>query len=253
MIDFHTHILPAIDDGSRSLEESIGLFKQQHRAGVQAIVATPHFYPDDKLEEFLVRRDLAAEQLEQALQAEGLTNRVQLKKGAEVLLSVDTWRMENLEALCMTGTKYILLEMPYSRWSEWVYTSVQNIIDNHKLIPIIAHVERYDTVMESPNQLLRFIEMGAFLQMNTYSLQKESSKQKLAHKLLKHHMIHILGSDVHREKGFMPIKEGYKLIELKHGEQLVGTMLQIGEGIYKGEDVTPLEPTPLKKRFGIWF
>ena len=51
----------------------------------------------------------------------------------------------------------------------------------------------------------------------------------------------------------MPIKEGYKLIELKHGEQLVGTMLQIGEGIYKGEDVTPLEPTPLKKRFGIWF
>ncbi|MFQ9698238.1 MAG: CpsB/CapC family capsule biosynthesis tyrosine phosphatase, partial [Zhenhengia sp.] len=142
---------------------------------------------------------------------------------------------------------------PYSKWSDWVYTSVQNIIDNHKLIPVIAHVERYDTVMEDPNQLLRFIEMGALLQMNTYSLQKKSSKYKLAHKLLKHHMIHILGSDVHRAKGLMPIKEGYRLIEMQHGGQMVANMLQIGESLYKGEAVTCERPTPLKKRFGIWF
>lgn len=253
MIDFHTHILPAIDDGSRSVEESLAIFKQQHQEGVQALVATPHFYPDDQLDAFLQRRDLAAEQFEQALQAEGLLDQVKLKKGAEVLLSVDTWKIENLEALCITGTKYILLEMPYSKWSDWVYTSVQNIIDNHKLIPVIAHVERYDTVMEDPNQLLRFIEMGALLQMNTYSLQKKSSKYKLAHKLLKHHMIHILGSDVHRAKGLMPIKEGYRLIEMQHGEQMVANMLQIGESLYKGEAVTCERPTPLKKRFGIWF
>lgn len=253
MIDFHTHILPAIDDGSRSVEESLAIFKQQHQEGVQALVATPHFYPDDQLEAFLQRRDLAAQQFEQALQAEGLLDQVKLKKGAEVLLSVDTWKIENLEALCITGTKYILLEMPYSKWSDWVYTSVQNIIDNHKLIPVIAHVERYDTVMEDPNQLLRFIEMGALLQMNTYSLQKKSSKYKLAHKLLKHHMIHILGSDVHRAKGLMPIKEGYRLIEMQHGEQMVANMLQIGESLYKGEAVTCERPTPLKKRFGIWF
>lgn len=253
MIDFHTHILPAIDDGSRSVEESLAIFKQQHQEGVQALVATPHFYPDDQLDAFLQRRDLAAEQFEQALQAEGLLDQVKLKKGAEVLLSVDTWKIENLEALCITGTKYILLEMPYSKWSDWVYTSVQNIIDNHKLIPVIAHVERYDTVMEDPNQLLRFIEMGALLQMNTYSLQKKSSKYKLAHKLLKHHMIHILGSDVHRAKGLMPIKEGYRLIEMQHGGQMVANMLQIGESLYKGEAVTCERPTPLKKRFGIWF
>lgn len=253
MIDFHTHILPAIDDGSRSVEESLAIFKQQHQEGVQALVATPHFYPDDQLEAFLQRRDLAAEQFEQALQAEGLLGQVKLKKGAEVLLSVDTWKIENLEALCITGTKYILLEMPYSKWSDWVYTSVQNIIDNHKLIPVIAHVERYDTVMEDPNQLLHFIEMGALLQMNTYSLQKKSSKYKLAHKLLKHHMIHILGSDVHRAKGLMPIKEGYRLIEMQHGGQMVANMLQIGESLYKGEAVTCERPTPLKKRFGIWF
>ncbi|MBU3812069.1 MAG: histidinol-phosphatase [Candidatus Niameybacter stercoravium] len=253
MIDFHTHILPAIDDGSRSLEESIDIFKQQHKAGVQAIVATPHFYPDDKLDEFLMRRDLAAEQFEQALRDEGLMNKIGLKKGAEVLLSVDTCKMENLEALCITGTKYILLEMPYSKWSEWVYTSVQNIIDNHKLIPIIAHVERYDTVMEDPNQLLRFIEMGALLQMNTYSLQKKSSKYKLVHKLLKHRMIHILGSDVHRARGLMTVGEGYRLIEMQHGTQMVENMQQIGECIYTGETVTCIESTPLKKRFGIWF
>lgn len=253
MIDFHTHILPAIDDGSRSVEESLAIFKQQHQEGVQALVATPHFYPDDQLDAFLQRRDLAAQQFEQALQAEGLLDQVKLKKGAEVLLSVDTWKIENLEALCITGTKYILLEMPYSKWSDWVYTSVQNIIDNHKLIPVIAHVERYDTVMEDPNQLLRFIEMGALLQMNTYSLQKKSSKYKLAHKLLKHHMIHILGSDVHRAKGLMPIKEGYRLIEMQHGGQMVANMLQIGESLYKGEAVTCERPTPLKKRFGIWF
>ena len=253
MIDFHTHMLPAIDDGSRSIEESLAIFKQQQEEGVKALVATPHFYPDDRLEAFLQKRDLAEEKLKQSLQMAGLFEQVQFKKGAEVLLSVDTWQIKDLQALCITGTKYILLEMPYSVWSDWVYTSVQSIIDHHGLIPIIAHVERYDTVMDQPNQLLRLIEMGAILQMNTYSLQKGSSKYKIAHKLLKHHMIHILGSDVHRAKGLVSVKEGYRDIEQQFGHTYVEQMLQIAKAIYEGEEVSYEAPTPFKKRFGRWF
>lgn len=251
MIDFHTHILSEVDDGSRNLEESIDILKQQYALGIHKIMATPHFYPDDCVKEFVIRREHAMHTLQEALLEQEVLD-MTLYKGAEVLISVDTWKLEDLEALCMGDTRYILIELPYTHWSEWVYTSLQNIIDNRKLIPIIAHVERYDTVRENPNVLQRFIEMGALLQVNAYSLSKGSSKEKLAHKLIKHHMIHLLGSDVHRAKAFISVKEGYEAIRLKHGEEQVDVMLQIGKCVCASEEIDVQPCKPFKKFLNKW-
>lgn len=253
MIDFHTHILPAIDDGSRHLEESLALLEQQKACGVTKVMTTPHCYPDDEIDTFLAKRNLAIMALKEAAKAAHLGD-IELYTGAEVLISVDTWKLDRLNELCIEGTNYILIELPYSSyWSDWVYSSVEDIIDNKKLIPIIAHVERYDAVRKDPNCLLRFMEMGAVLQMNAYSLTKGSSKMKLAHLLMKHEMIHVLGSDVHRADHFISVTGVYEDLAKRYGQEVARSMHEIGEAILKGDQVKMKAARPFKKILGRWY
>ncbi|MEG1704700.1 tyrosine-protein phosphatase [Niameybacter sp.] len=248
MIDFHTHSLPEIDDGSRSLEESISILEQQKEAGVKTVLVTPHFYPDQEVATFEANRTEARARLQGAIQELGL----EVRTGAEVLLSVDTCQLEHLEALCIEGTRYILLEMPYSHWSDWVYTSVEKVKDKG-FVPIIAHVERYDTVMDNPNCLIPFLEMGCVLQLNTVSLHKASSRRKLAHKLVKHGFVHILGSDVHKEKVFHPVSCGYKTLQEGCGQEVVEQMQRIGVQILENKKVDFPVVKPFKKILGRWY
>lgn len=249
MIDFHSHILPGIDDGSRNIEESMAILDRQRGKGTKTMIATPHFYPDDDSRVFVRKRALARDELMSVLCEEGKQD-LAIRMGAEVLLSVDTWQIENLEELCIEGTSYILLEMPFSHWSQWVYDSVEKIIEHHKLRPIIAHVERYEAVMEQPNRLVPLLEMGALMQMNAYSLDKNSSRQKLANKLIKHQMIHLLGSDVHRRGELMTVKDGYTIISKQHGKKAIDRIDAIGKAVLHNEKIEIKGYTPFKQFFG---
>ena len=249
MIDFHTHILPNIDDGSRDLEESLEILDRQEAVGIKTIIATPHFYPDHHLDEFIKIRKEALE----TLKAGSKERKVELRLGAEVLLSVDTWKLESLEELCIEGTHYILVELPYSHWSDWVYTSIEKLITAKGLRPILAHVERYDAVYEDPNRLLPFLEMGCILQANAISLHPESSRRKLTLKLAKHGFIQLLGSDVHRSKGLHPVSKGYKILEDKVGEAYVSRMHQIGAEVLQDKKITINGIKPFKKVLGKWY
>lgn len=249
MIDFHTHLLPNIDDGSRDLEESLEILSRQEAAGIKTILATPHFYPDHNLGQFIERRKAALEELKE----ESKTRGIDIRLGAEVLLSVDTWQLEGLEALCIEGTHYILVELPYSHWSDWVYTSIEKLIVGKGLTPILAHVERYDTVYDEPNRLLPFLEMGCILQANAISLHPESSRRKLTLALAKHGFIQLLGSDVHRSKGLHPVSIGYDTLESKVGATYVAKIKDIGHKILQDEKIPLSGIKPFKKLFGKWY
>lgn len=249
MIDFHTHLLPGIDDGSRSIEETQVILEGQARIGLKTAVATPHFYPDHDVETFVQLRQEAKDKIEEGLKATGIN----LRLGAEVLLSVDTWKLEGLEALCIEGTNYILIELPYTHWSDWVYTSIQKLIDNKRLIPILAHVERYEVVDENPNCLIPFIEMGCLLQMNAKSLHPQSTRRKLSNKLVKHKFIHLLGSDVHRGSGLYPVSLGYEALAKVVEPSYIEKMSHIGEAILANQRVDIAGPQPFKKRLGKWY
>lgn len=249
MIDFHTHILSGIDDGSRNMEETLEILDKQKEAGVNTIIATPHFYPDQKVEEFIVARKEAYNSIQSYLQEKGM----EVKLAAEVLLSVETCNLEGIEVLCIEGTRYILIELPYSHWSDWVYTSVEKLIFAKGLKPILAHVERYDEVYDNPNRLLPFLEMGCILQANASSLQSQSSRSKLTLKLANHGFIHLLGSDVHRSKGLNSVTEGYKILENKVGKSYVLDMQHRGESILEDKKISIENVRPLKKLFKMWY
>ena len=111
VVDFHAHILPGADHGSDSIETSIKQLKLAAGEGVTRIIATPHFYPHrHTLDKFLEKRAACAKVLLDA--CDGTLPEVKL--GAEVLLCPGLDKIQGLEKLCLSGTKYLLLELPFS-------------------------------------------------------------------------------------------------------------------------------------------
>lgn len=195
MIDLHSHILPGIDTGAKTIDESVAMLKLCVENGITTVLATPHFRPDRmSVSEFIEKRDRAYNKLVGNLDV--IKNYPNIIKGAEVLWTEDIADLEGLEKLCIERTRFILLELPCSCWSKEVYESLHRIIHERKIIPIISHIERYMTIMKNPNRILDLLDLGCYTQMNTHSLTDETTV-RTAIKLIKHHMVQLLGSDFH--------------------------------------------------------
>lgn len=193
LIDFHTHILPAMDDGSRSLDESLQMLYSLSESGVGKILLTPHFYADrENPETFFNRRSVAAEQLCCGLDA---SFRSTLYLGAEVAYYEGIAESEEIRRLCVEGTTCVLLEMPFHPWKETLFAEVAQLIRRGFTV-VLAHVERYpDFRRRAVRKRLR--ESGALFQSNASRfLSKETSRRALRD--FRSGEIDILASDCHR-------------------------------------------------------
>ena len=196
MIDFHSHILPAIDDGASDAQESILMLTILKQQKIDQIVATPHYYGEGfTILEFLKKRDESY----QILQAELLAKEFippKIKLGAEVYLNPDTADDPDLHKLCITGTNVILLEMPFDTWYEWQYHAIYKIIAKRKLIPVMAHVERYYKDKSDLQKIERLLSLEVNCQLNASSLF-DRRLWKFAKKILNSDSTVVLGSDMH--------------------------------------------------------
>ena len=194
MIDFHTHILPEIDDGSSSVTESLELLKSLRQQGVEKVVLTPHFYAySSSAESFLRRRRESFERLIESLREEQID--IDLYLGCEVLYFEELWRIEELESYCIEGTRYILVEMPFDSWADSMIDGIEKVIAKG-YIPIIAHFERYLAYKGNRKKVDTLISMGALLQMNCEFLNHFSTRGK-ALKFIKNGYVAALGTDCH--------------------------------------------------------
>lgn len=190
MIDFHAHILPGADHGSRNKETTAAQLEIYKRLGVEAVVATPHFYPQrDSVESFLERRNRCTEGISELLSDE--MPRVYL--GAEVLVCPGIDHMPDLERLCVKGTNTLLLEMPFSSWSEEHIETVRRI-SRRDLSVVMAHIDRYP--MRDVERL--FEECSVTFQLNSESFSKLGGKKKLL-SLAETLPVTCVGSDLHGE------------------------------------------------------
>lgn len=202
MIDIHTHILPGIDDGSASVEESLGMLKMLKEQGVDAVAATPHFYSDRiDTAHFLSARSAAFEKLLTA--AGSAAERPKLTFGAEVLFYTELYALDGLESLCLDGTNYILVEMPFEKWSDYTYLALEKISTERGLIPIAAHIERYTDIQKDRDMVDRLIDAGAKIQINA-SFINEFATRGRALRLLKRNAVSFIGSDSHNLKSRKP-------------------------------------------------
>lgn len=161
VIDFHSHILPGIDDGSRNVEKSLGMLQISASQGVDIIAATSHFYAtEDRISSFLDRRQNAFEELKQCLTEKD--EYPEIVVGAEVAFFSGISRAERLEDLTYQGTDLLLLEMPFSPWTKADIDEIKYILERRRMKVLLAHLERFLTI---PGIKRRYMNCWNFLFM----------------------------------------------------------------------------------------
>lgn len=222
MVDFHSHILPKIDDGSRSVQESLELLKMLSEQGVETVVATPHFFADrESVDDFLLRRQVAYKELCSEL-PQGMPKIV---LGAEVKYYSGISRMENLRKLCIGDSNLLLLEMPMSKWTEYTLKELFELSSSRGITLVLAHIERYMS-LQSSDVLDRLLDSGILMQVNaTFFTELRTRRRALS--MLRRNNIHFLGSDCHRIPTRPPyIGDAVSAIEKKMGKEFVALMTE---------------------------
>ncbi len=193
VVDFHSHILPEIDDGAETPEISAAMLAESYNQGVEKIVATPHFYPGrDTPQRFLARREKAIEKLQEIYDP---IRSPAVYAGAEVAFFTGLSRSEAMTELCVVGTRYMLIEMPASRWSDKTVEEILSIENNLSIKPIVAHIERYIFLQEK-GTLEHLVNSGVLIQSNADFFCAFRSRRK-AIRMLEQEKIHLIGSDCH--------------------------------------------------------
>lgn len=203
MIDFHSHILPNIDDGARSIEETFHLMKEAKEAGFEAVILTSH-YMEDYYETNAPEREVWVKLIYDKLLEKGLDLKLYL--GSEIYFSSHMIQLlEEGKACTINDTSYVLFELPMQAEPMNLYDVVYEMLQ-YKLVPILAHPERYTFVQKEPNLIYDLIQKGVLMQANYGSFvgQYGEKAKIIAEKLLENNMIHFLGTDVHRENSIYP-------------------------------------------------
>lgn len=218
IVDFHSHILPGIDDGSDSVETSVSMLRMEAQQGIAHVIATPHFYArynDPK--QFLLAREQAYRELVRELEVHPILP--EIKIGAEVHFFPGMADSDILEGLTIGGKRCILIEMPDSPWTERMYQEIENIARQRNMIPVIAHVDRYISPFRTYGIPDRLADMPVLVQANA-SFFLRSATRSLALKLLKQDKIHLLGSDCHNLTTRPPmLGDAVEIIRQKLGEE----------------------------------
>lgn len=217
MIDWHSHILPGVDDGSKDVEESLIMLNALKEQNIDTVIATPHFFANDEsVDEFLERRNKAFEKLNENL----TSDMPQILCGAEVKYYPGISRMQGLEKLLIGSTNKLLLEMPLSKWTDYTVKEVIELSSLKSITVILAHIERfYD--MQDRSVFPKLLDAGVLMQVNSSFFEGFFSRKK-AIKLLTFGMIHFIGSDCHNNTTRSPkIEHAYKFITKKFGSDFI--------------------------------
>lgn len=218
LTDFHSHILPNMDDGSKSVAESIDMLAMAAAQGIPRVVATPHFVAQqDKPLHFLERRA----QAEQALRAEMAKhpNLPEVEVGAEVYYFRGISETEYLPMFTIGDSRCVLIEMPPAPWPETVYEELEAIWVKRNLIAVVAHIDRYIRPFHTCGIPERLEDLPVYVQANAeFFLERKTAR--MAMRMLKRDQIHILGSDCHNLDDRKPNLDGaVSLIRNKMGEE----------------------------------
>lgn len=244
LIDLHCHILPGIDDGAQTIEDTKALLSASREGGVSSFAFTPHFYPDRmQPDAFFSGRAEAAKRLRALPEAQGISWRC----GAEIAYAPFFDRLP-LEKLTFGSTNYLLLELDTRYLQPGVEDAIRAAVDRG-LKPILAHVERYTYVEQDPTLLYQWIRAGALAQVNAGFVLRDAKSRKRVLQLAGWNLIHLMASDAHSMDWRPPLlAEAYE----KLPAELRANLQQNAAEVFAGNDLHPAEPTCPKRHWGGW-
>lgn len=225
MKDLHSHILYGIDDGAKTLEDSINMLKEASNHGVTDIVLTSHYIKESRFAANQEKRKKIFNELKEKIQEQNIDINIYL--GNEVYIDEGIPELLTEEVSTINDTNYMLIEFPLN----YEYSMLDEVIFELKsngIIPIIAHPERYICYYDNLDFFKELIKEGCILQGNIASLEKKYGKhaRKMLIKLLKNDMIKLLGSDSHHPEDFKYVKGAEKsLLKILKDEKKVRELL----------------------------
>ncbi len=220
MIDFHSHILPEIDDGAKNAEESIAMLRMLKEQGVNTVALTSHYIAvDESPETFLERRKASFELLQNEISKTD-ESMPELLLGAEVYYYPGILKMEELDKLTLGDTNLLLLEMPMAPWSEFAIRELIDFSNFSDIQLVLAHIERY-IKYQKKGTIERLLDNGILMQVNASFFYSKKTKRK-ALKMFDSGYIHFLGSDCHNLEYRPPkIDQAIRVIEDKFSYEAV--------------------------------
>lgn len=238
MIDMHCHILPGIDDGASDLDEALEMARIAQSEGIRKIVNTSHFHPKFK---YKMGEELLDEvnRFNVALKANNIDIEVLL--GNEIYYTDEIIeQLQDLNFYTLNNSKYLLIEFSPMN----VPKNLADVVYEVKLkgyTPVLAHVERYNNVIENPNIIYDCIKEGAIIQVNASSILGKHGKEikKVSDILLDNNMIHIVASDAHGIQRRRPqLREAYDFVKSKYSKETAENLFKNNQSlIIENEDI----------------
>ena len=255
MIDFHNHILPNVDDGSKSLEMSLNMLREAERQGITDVINTVHFQ-HPKVEGMDISFERIIQEIEN-LQKSAIENNINVKihNGAEVFYLPNLTEIK-LDPLTVFGHgKYMLIEFQTHQLPPGYDDELYRLLMSGTT-PIIAHPERYRPIQNDINIVKKLINSGCLMQIDAGSLlgQFGESCKKTAKTMLRLNMVHFMGSDSHNDgKRSFCLVSAIKICKELIGDYTISLVYNNPQKLLNGEKIIPWEILDEKEGFIKYF
>lgn len=253
MIDLHCHILPGLDDGAATIEDSVALARAAQAVGIEGIVATPHIREDFPFDPALIGVRVA--EVQDALAASGVE--VQVVAGAEVAISsVRDLGEEILPTLCLGAGEYVLVESPYTHATNMLEDTIFDLqVQGFRVV--LAHPERCPSFQQDPDRLAQLVERNVLCSVTAASMMGVfgGTVRRFTAALFRRGLVHNVASDAHDTKRRpVDLLGGFQSLE----RELPGLLERafwftraVPEAIMNGWDL-PLPPEPPRGQGRRW-
>jgi len=248
MIDIHCHILPGVDDGPKTIEDSLDMARAAVREGIETIIATPH-HKNNQFNNSKSTIIQNVNNLKSALKKENIP--LNILPGQEVRIYgevLEDYYKE--EILTLNHTKYLFIEFPSSsvpRYAERLLYDIQT----EGIIPIIVHPERNKELQDKPDLLYQFVKNGALTQLTASSIAGYFGKniKKFSEQLIEHNLIHFVASDAHNiHNRSFKVLEALDTIEDNFGIEYIYLLKENAELLLNDRNVLKEIPEKIKKK-----
>ncbi len=196
IVDIHCHILPALDDGSRNLQETVEMLRIAERSGITDIIATPHY----KAGRHNASRGTLLKRLHEVQEEAGRQGiSVRLYAGNEVYYFSDFEQAMDAGQICtMNRSRYVLIEFSPAETFRTIHNAMDQVL-GIGYYPILAHAERYGCMLEDWKNLDYLKTMGVEIQVNASSVEGQTGHKvkKFVHRLLENRLADYIGTDAH--------------------------------------------------------
>ncbi|MFG6147454.1 tyrosine-protein phosphatase [Halobacillus sp. B23F22_1] len=249
MIDIHSHILPAVDDGAQSIEESLEMAKAAVEDGIHTIIATPHHQNGKytNVKDNILNRTA---ELNRNLEISQIP--LTVLPGQETRIHgdmIEGLRADEILPLTNQGN-YVFVEFPSDavpRYAKQLLFDIQ--LEGYQ--PIIVHPERNRQIIQHPSLLFDMVSKGAYTQITAASLTGRFGKniKKFTHQLIEANLTHLIASDAHNttSRGFC-LTDAYDVLKENYGTSMVYLFAENAEYVVNGEVLAADSPQPIKKK-----